>query len=138
MKTENQRNIDGKSITGIPSASLLTMVTMKTNPGNNFGKRFVHHVFFWLKNPENKNVRVKFEKALKELITIETIVEKHLGMPVSTTREVVDSTYTYSLFVAFRNKEDHDIYQSHPTHLKFIKDFEDLWERVVVYDAVSI
>lgn len=99
---------------------------------------FVHHVYFWFKKPVNRETRSRFEDALKKLITIETIVEKHLGVPASTKREVVDRSYTYSLMVTFRNKEDHDIYQAHPTHLKFIEDCSDLWEKVVVYDSVSI
>ena len=99
---------------------------------------FVHHVYFWLKKPVTREVRNKFENALKELITIETIVGKHLGIPAATHREVIDSSYTYSLLVTFRNKEDQDIYQTHPTHLKFIADCQDLWDKVVVYDSVSI
>jgi hypothetical protein len=99
---------------------------------------FVHHVYFWLKKPVTKETRSRFELALKKLVTIETIVEKHLGVPASTKREVVDRSYSYSLLVTFRNKEDQDIYQKHPTHLKFIDECNDLWEKVVVYDSVSI
>ena len=62
----------------------------------------------------------------------------HLGTPASTKRGVIDSTYSYSLLLIFKSKEDQDIYQTHPTHLKFIDECEDLWERVVVYDSVSI
>lgn len=99
---------------------------------------FVHHVFFWLKKPLTKEVRIKFEKALNELVTIETIVGKHLGTPANTDRGVIDSSYSYSLLLTFNSKEDQDIYQTHPTHLKFIAECEDLWEKVVVYDSISI
>jgi quinol monooxygenase YgiN len=99
---------------------------------------FIHHVFFWLRKPVTEDIRQKFEKALKQLVKVETIVSYHLGVPAATKREVIDSSYTYSLFTTFKNKEDHDVYQSHPTHLKFIEDCSDLWERVVVYDSVSI
>lgn len=99
---------------------------------------FVHHVYFWLKKPVTPEVRDKFEKALKELVTVETIVDHHLGVPALTNRDVIDTSYTYSLLVTFKNKEDQDIYQTHPTHLKFIDDCQDLWDKVVVYDSVSI
>ena len=99
---------------------------------------FVHHVYFWLKKPVTPEIRLKFENGLKKLVTIETIVAKHLGTPASTDRGVIDSTYSYSLLLTFKSKEDQDIYQTHPTHLKFIDECEDLWERVVVYDSVSI
>jgi len=99
---------------------------------------FVHHVYFWLKKPITSEVRVIFENGLKELVTIETIVDHHLGAPAPTNRNVIDTSYTYSLLVIFRNKKDHDSYQSHPTHLKFIADCQDLWEKVIVYDSVSL
>jgi len=105
---------------------------------SNLEKLFIHHVFFWLKKPVSREVRTRFEKALRQLITIETIVEYHLGVPATTKRGVIDTSYSYSLLVIFKNKEDQDIYQIHPTHLKFIDDCGDLWERVVVYDSVSI
>ena len=99
---------------------------------------FIHHVYFWFKKPASKKDKARFEEALKKLVTIETIAEMHLGVPASTRRDVVDRSYTYSLFTTFKSKEDHDIYQSHPTHLKFIEDCADLWEKVVVYDSVTI
>lgn len=108
-----------------------------TNPGE-FGQRFIHHVYFWLRQPVTMENRVKFEKALKELVTVETIAEHHLGVPAATNRDVIDTTYTYSLLATFRNKEDQDIYQTHPTHLRFIDECQELWEKVVVYDSVNI
>ena len=99
---------------------------------------FVHHVYFWFKKPNVKKDRERFEEALKKLVTIDRIVEMHLGVPASTRRDVVDRSYTYSLLTVFRNKEDHDVYQSHPVHLGFIDECGDLWEKVVVYDSVSI
>lgn len=99
---------------------------------------FVHHVYFWLKKPVTKAVRNKFENALKELITVETIVDHHLGVPAKTNRGVIDRSYSYSLLVTFNSKEDQNIYQTHPSHLKFIEECGDLWARVVVYDSVSI
>jgi hypothetical protein len=99
---------------------------------------FVHHVYFWFKKPVSKKDKTRFEEALKKLATIETISEVHLGVPASTRRDVVDRSYTYSLLTIFNNKEDHDIYQTHPVHLNFIEECSDLWENVIVYDSVSI
>jgi hypothetical protein len=99
---------------------------------------FVHHVYFWLYEPENKEIRDKFEKALMVLVKVETIIDYHLGIPAATNRDVIDTSYTYSLLVTFKSLEDQEIYQSHPTHLKFIDDCNDLWDKVVVYDSVSI
>jgi hypothetical protein len=83
-------------------------------------------------------MKEKFEEALNILVTIETIVDYHLGIPASTDRDVIDNTYSYSLLTTFRNKGDQDIYQTHPIHLKFIEDCQDLWGKVIVYDSVTI
>jgi hypothetical protein len=108
------------------------------NEEKEFGKLFIHHVYFWLNEPGKQQVRNKFEKALKKLISIETIVDSHLGVPAKTNRGVIDRSYSYSLLVTFKNKKDQDVYQTHPTHLEFIDKCGDLWNRVVVYDSVSI
>jgi hypothetical protein len=105
---------------------------------NQIGNQFIHHVFFWLKKPSDTKVRAKFESALKELVTVETISDYHLGVPAPTNRDVIDTTYSYSLLITFKNKEDQDIYQTHPKHLKFIADCQELWEKVVVFDSVRI
>ncbi|MCU0378276.1 MAG: Dabb family protein [Bacteroidales bacterium] len=100
--------------------------------------KFIHHVFFWLKEPVTDDVRASFEAALRELVTIEVIIDYHLGRPAATNREVIDSSYSYSLLTIFESKADHDIYQTHPKHLRFIEECNDLWERVVVYDSENI
>lgn len=99
---------------------------------------FIHHVFFWLKDPSDMNIRARFEKAARELIKVETIIDYHIGVPASTSRDVIDASYTYSILTTYKNKEDQDIYQIHPRHLKFIEDCQELWNKVVVYDSVSV
>lgn len=118
-------------IAGIPAIS-------KASETENTDKLFVHHVFFWLKEPENPEVREIFEKALANLVTIESIYQSHIGIPASTRREVIDSSYTYSLLVTFRSEADHTIYQSHPIHDTFRNIGANLWNRVVVYDSVDV
>jgi hypothetical protein len=103
-----------------------------------FNTLFIHHVYFWLKKPVTADVRKQFENALEKLVKVETIVDYHLGVPAGTDRNVIDSSYSYSLLLTFRNKSDQDIYQTHPLHLRFIEENSALWERVVVYDSVSI
>lgn len=99
----------------------------------------IHHVYFWLKNPEDKAVQQQFEQALQKLVTIDEIKNYHIGIPASTEeRDVVDHSYSYSLMVIFDNKKNQDIYQKHPTHLEFIEKNEHLWARVKVYDSVDI
>ncbi len=98
---------------------------------------FVHHVFFWLNEPGNLQVREKFEKGLQDLLQIGEIQEFHIGKPADTHRSVVENSYTYSLLVIFRDKEDHDIYQNHPIHHKFIDECGSFWNRIQVFDSVD-
>lgn len=98
---------------------------------------FVHHVFFWLKEPENSEARKQFEQGMQALILIPQIQSSHIGTPVASPREVVDGSFTYSYTAFFRNKEDQNEYQIHPVHLKFIEDCQHLWEKVIVYDAMD-
>lgn len=93
---------------------------------------FVHHVFFWLKPGSD---RALFEAELKKLVTIDLVRESRLGVKVASPREVVESTYDYSLLAIFDNKADHDAYQVHPEHDVFIHNCKEMWARVQVYDA---
>lgn len=137
MKIVNRRKFIENSTKFLASLGLVTLSVpiMANNVSDE--KTFVHHVFFWLKDPLNPEIRKKFEDALHDLVTIENIRTKHIGIPASTRREVVDSTYTYSLMLTFKNKTDQDIYQAHPVHDKF-RTYRDLWAKLVVYDSVDI
>jgi len=126
------------SAKGIAGAGILAATACSPADAKSLGKQFIHHVFFWLKEPVTAEGRARFEKGLKALISVETIADYHLGIPAGTSRDVIDGTYTYSLLVTFNDAAGQDIYQTHPTHLKFIADCQDLWERVVVYDSISI
>lgn len=102
-------------------------------------KEFVHTVYFWLKNPGNATEKAKFEASLTKFITTSKYIKtKHIGVPADTNRPVIDSSYTYCLSLTFKSKAEQDKYQSEDVHLAFIKESEMLWEKVLVYDSVSI
>ena len=100
-------------------------------------KELIHHVFFWLKDPKNVETRKEFENGLQALVKVPQVQSYHIGTPVESPREVVDDSFTYSYIAFFKNEENQNIYQAHPIHLKFIKDCQHLWEKVVVYDAMG-
>ena len=98
---------------------------------------FFHIVFFWLIN-DTEEVKNKFLKEIKDFIgQVEEIKKVHIGPPADTDRDVIDNTYSYSLVVTFDSKKQHDIYQEHTAHLKFIENASSLWEKVLVYDSVK-
>ncbi len=99
---------------------------------------FVHNVYFWLKNPENKEDGAKLAAGIKGMFGIDLIRTSYIGKCMPSQRDVVDSTYSYHLSLNFDNKEKHDAYQVHPTHMEFIENCAHLWKKVQVYDSESI
>ncbi|MCW5964953.1 MAG: Dabb family protein [Bryobacterales bacterium] len=50
-------------------------------------------------------------------------------------REVNDRDFQVGLHVVFASKADHDRYQDHPEHLKFIEEQKENWAKVRVFDS---
>jgi hypothetical protein len=99
----------------------------------------VHHVFFWLKNPASKENLAKLIAGLRTLEKIESVRAMHIGVPASTEkRPVVDSSFSASEILFFDDVAGQNAYQEHPIHKEFVADCAHLWERVVVYDALSV
>lgn len=96
-----------------------------------------HNVYFWLKEEVTVPQIKAFEQGMKDFVAaVKEVKKAEIGIPADTEeREVTDHTFGYSLFVSFKTLEDHNIYQEHPAHKKFIDDFSDLWARVRVYDS---
>lgn len=136
---KNRRSFIKKSSAVLALAGLSGVIKNAGAGEVKLTKAVMHHVFFWLKEPNNQAHRKQFENALEALLKVETIKMSHVGIPAATEeRGVVDNTYTYSYMVMFDNLEDQFVYQKHPIHLKFIEENSQLWNKVVVYDSVDI
>lgn len=98
---------------------------------------FIHHVYFWLKNPGNSADKEQLKKGLQSLTGIETIGMYQIGEPAATDRDVIDRSYSLSWMLMFDNLEDEEFYQNHPKHKKFVEDCSHLWNKVVVYDSID-
>ena len=99
----------------------------------------VHHVFFWLKNPDSKGDLARLLAGLRTLAGIDTVRGIHIGVPADTEqRGVVDGSYSASELLFFDDVAGQNAYQVHPIHKRFIADCEHLWQRVVVYDATAV
>ena len=102
-------------------------------------KVLVHHVFFWLKNPDSIADRDKLVEGVKTLEKIESIRQIHVGVLASTEkRDVVDTSWQVSELMFFDDAAGQKIYQDHPIHQAFIKNYGHLWAKVVVYDAQDV
>lgn len=118
-------------------ASQGTFISSTT--ANNPMPKLLHHVFFWLKNPESKEDLASLIAGVKSLAAIETVRSFHVGVPASTEkREVVDNSYHVSELLGFDDVAGQDAYQVHPLHKKFVDEHQHLWSKVVVYDALAV
>jgi len=135
MKKLNRRKFIA-SVAGVAAVTtLIAKQTMKTNDK----KQLAHHVFFWLKNRESKEDLNKLIAGLRTLEKIETVRSLHIGVPAPVEkRPVVEDSYSVSELIFFDDVEGQNTYQTHPIHLEFVKNNKDLWEKVVVYDVLSV
>src|SRR5690606_19892324 len=123
--------------TGAALASAGALAAPATAP--NAMPKLLHHVFFWLKNPNSATDRAKLIAGVKSLAAIETVRSIHVGVPASTEkREVVDNSYHVSELLGFDDVAGQDVYQVHPLHKKFVDEHQHLWSKVMVYDAMKV
>jgi hypothetical protein len=102
-------------------------------------KLLVHHVFFWLKNPESEADKQQLIAGLKTLAAIPTIRQIHVGILASTEkRDVVDTSWNVSELMFFDDEAGQKIYQDHPIHQDFVKNNSHLWSKVLVYDSLDV
>ena len=98
---------------------------------------FIHHVYFWLKNPSSEEDRKKLIEGLEKLTKVKMIKTFHIGKPADTNRDVIDRSYSVSWMLIFENKDAEESYQVDPIHLNFVETCKHLWDKVVVYDSVD-
>lgn len=132
MKKLSRRGFIGN--TALAGATLLVTPTHTTREMKDI---FVHHVYFWLKQPDSKEDLEKLVAGLKKLSQVKTIRDFHIGKPADTSRSVIDGSYAISWLTIFASKADQDSYQTDPIHLKFVEECSPLWQKVIVYDAVD-
>ena len=99
--------------------------------------KFIHHVYFWLKNTGSKEDKAKLVEGLQKLSKVATIKTFHIGRPADTNRDVIENSYAISWFTMFDNAADQESYQTDPIHLKFVEECSHLWSKVIVYDSVD-
>lgn len=102
-------------------------------------KPLLHHVFFWLNNPGSAADKQQLIEGLKTLAAIPTVRKLHIGVLASTEkRDVVDTSWDVSELMFFDDAAGQKVYQDHPIHQAFVKNYAHLWKKVLVYDAIDI
>ncbi|MGV3595699.1 MAG: Dabb family protein [Sediminibacterium sp.] len=125
----------------LTSSVLATAATVVAQPNINMSSSsfVIHQVFFWLKNQGSVADRKKLAEGLQKLSAIPEIQQLYVGFPASTEkREVVDNSWDVSELMFFNDLAAQKNYQDHPLHQAFIKEYAHLWEKVIVYDTLTI
>lgn len=99
---------------------------------------FIHHVFFFLKNPESTADRAALIAGLQTMTQIKGVKLSHIGKVADTHRDVIDRSYSVSWVLIFDTKAEQDAYQEDPIHKQFVADCAHLWEKVIVYDSDDV
>lgn len=98
-----------------------------------------HQVYFWLKKPGSIEDRQKLIEGIKTLKKIETVREMHIGIVANTEkRSVIDSSWGVSELLFFDDLSGQASYQTDPIHLDFVKNYSNLWDKVLIYDAEMV
>ncbi len=103
-----------------------------------FNNIFIHHVFFWLRNPESAADKADLVAGLRKLSAVTTIKHFHIGEPAETFRGVVERGYSVSWMIIFENAADQESYQTDPIHLQFVERCAHLWHTVKVHDSIDV
>jgi hypothetical protein len=143
MENSSRRKFLEKSTAALVAGTVMTTLLnseVEANSKEDAPLSFVHHVFFWLKDPKNKKDHDKLLAGLKGLGKIEQIKMLHIGLPSVNNfdKPVTDASYSFSVLLMFDNKTDEEKYLVHPLHKKFIDNHKNLWSKVVVYDSSAI
>ena len=100
--------------------------------------KFHHSVYFWLKeNGAADEAQKIIDAGRANLAGIPGILRMTLAVPAETSGGPVDNSYAVALLIEFVDKAAHDVYDTHPSHLRFIDECKDVLGRVQVYDSVS-
>lgn len=107
-----------------------------TDPGRR-KEIVVHHVFFYLKDPQSAQDEASLLEGLAKLTKISTVRLSHIGRPAHTSGGEIEKGYSVSWLCFFKNLIEEEIYQTDPIHVKFQEEYAHLWERRVVYDTLG-
>ena len=96
----------------------------------------VHSVRFYLPADLAPERRAALRAGLETLRAVPTVRQLFIGTPAATpVRPAIDAAYGFAPTVLFDDLAGHDVYQTHPVHLKFIADNKSSWTSVAVFDA---
>jgi len=139
----NRRIFLARSLSAVASSGALARNVSGESTGEvSRDARFVHHVFFWLRDDAGKSSYAGVLKALKALKSVKGVKFLHIGAPsisdIDFEARATDATYTFSYLALFSSKADKEEYLKDPLHTQFFNNFKDVIARVTIYDSLEI
>ena len=130
-KSTRRKFISTAAILTAGSTTMAETLIMKTKDN-----KIAHQVYFWLKNPEDRQKLIDSVNTLKKIKTVRQI---HVGIVAGTEkRDIIDTSWGVSLLLFFDDIAGEAIYQTDPIHLDFVKNYSSMWTKVVIYDAEMV
>ena len=130
-KSTRRKFISTAAILTAGSTTMAETLIMKTKDN-----KIAHQVYFWLKNPEDRQKLIDGVNTLKKIKTVRQI---HVGIVAGTEkRDVIDTSWGVSLLLFFDDIAGEAIYQTDLIHLDFVKNYSSLWNKVVIYDTEMV
>ena len=99
--------------------------------------RFVHCVYFWMRDDLTADERLIFEQGLATLAGLKTVRAGYIGTPPPSQRGIVDGSFDYALVVAFDDPAGHAAYQEHADHEVFRQETKGFWQDIKIYDTIT-
>jgi len=100
------------------------------------GDMLAHNVYFSLKDPSDAAKARLADACRKYLRDHPGVVFFAAGtLADDMNREVNDRDFEVALHLVFKTKADHDAYQAHEKHKRFIEENQANWARVRVFDS---
>ncbi len=133
-----RRNFIKSSALGVAAGTAISATAIScSSPSQSTSDYIAHYVLFWLRPDLTAAEIENFKGFFEELKAIPNLISLAYGPAAGTVpRDVVDNSFSYNLFVKFKNLEDAEVYDTHPIHLQAIEKYSSYWTKVVVHDSV--
>src|SRR3954470_7753416 len=97
-----------------------------------------HVVLMWLKDPGDHAVRQKIIDAGETFRQIPGVLDVHHGVPVPSTRPIVDSSFDIGFVITFKDRAALEGYGPHPIHQKAAQELiQPATKKIQVYDIAA-
>lgn len=99
-------------------------------------RQLIHAVYFELEKDTQESRESLVAACRKHLTDHEGTVHFSVSeIAGDLTREVNDTAFDVALTIVFADRKAHDLYQTHPRHLRFIEENKETWSNVRVFDS---